>query len=1485
MQNMFLQEAEKYAKQNYRRRIWRKIVRVMACAVVFCTTYALILPAITLEKTQCSLDEHTHSESCYEKVDSESIASLDCTYESLGVHVHTSDCYNGENQLSCGQADYLIHVHNADCLDENGMIVCKIPEVSAHEHTDACYRVVETEPSEIETTGAETIHSHGDDCYTAQRGELICQIPETEGHTHGQTCFTQGELVCQLTEQKGHTHGEECSEIVLVCELTVEPHLHGDGCYTQLVCDIPEGEDHTHTEECSGTVLICDMTKQPHTHTDGCYETHSLCDLPETEGHIHGVACYESLLTCELGEEAAHYHTDNCYEMVSVLVCGLEEGVAPAATEETLEAAQPELELICAEPVAQVHIHNADCYVEVAAEEDPLTCTITENHIHEAGCYDESGKLLCTLPENHTHSSICYGTWKLICTQEEHTHDLVCQNDPEADVETETDWMAIFADVTLTGEWDEDLLAIAQSQLGYQESTRNYEVMEDGETIKGYTRYGDWYGMPYGDWDAMFVSFCLNYAGVSGFPQDSSSSSWVAALRNQNMYAPASEYIPSTGDLIFFDWNSDASADHVGIVSGYFPAEDQNTAQIQCIEGDSDNAVCITTYSQTDPTILGYGLLPGKERIPEEEENPEEEYQINLDINLGPVVILTAEEKAAEKSATEGKMMFAAAPRSTTDLKDYLDSDVEVERSFFLTLTDNEHKELPKDENGNFIAEPGVPYELTLTVNSEDGFAPGAYTYQLPAGLTVQGGSGDLVTDKNVKLGTWSIDENGLITLVFNQDANTHTKVKLSAQMGIQFKETTTRVEFDCEINVVIKKPPEEEEIEIQMAKWGGSDNGTSITWQVRVVGHEGAKIAGTLVTDTITSGNHSYTDQNRQNTIVVNASGGQGVWHKWTVKVDDPNLKYWTDTGWQYQMPETVVCEHCGQRITLADDWTYDFYYTSTPEASDTNGTVHYTNRAEFGEYEKEGIAQIKYGTGPMGVQKTGSFQGDEEGGKFVWTVKVQLPGMSAGQKAVHNWRLTDGMNVKDANGTEPDGEKVLKPHNDMDLSVVTITRNGVTTTLNRIENATDADEIVWDSDEIGWNGEIQWIEFYCRCHCTEATCANWKNGKCDDVDSNGFCLCWTIQDDVEIVFTYETDAKDIIEYYGENAKLITNLAELWYGPYWQAGYDAEVKIPSLFEKTLTDDFGTNDPNHPEKRYIASYTITLNEAKQNLSPDGTPITIVDEMTDSLVYIAGSMVITEEALNGETKVLTYGTDYTLTYDGSDRADNMHVLTIELKNPQQAMYTLKYDTSINIKGNITEAPSYQNWAKVTIWGKNLTADTDKLLYTDINFAAKTYQVDIVKTADGTNALLPGATFGLYNEAGGLIVSQTTDENGELTFVTSITDGIILLEHIPYYIQEIEAPEGYMLDTTKYWFYFCDQEDGCTEGSGIKEQHPNAVRIPGNKIHTFELKNTMYYELPETGGTGNQMYTMAGLLLMLISAAYLMYSNYFRRREEL
>lgn len=588
MQKTLPEKAEVYAKQNYRRHIWRKIVRVMACAVVFCITYALILPAITMEKNPCDLEEHTHSESCYEKVTPEGAGTLTCTYESLGVHVHTQDCYNSENVLICGQADYLIHEHNDDCLDENGAIVCQLPEVSAHVHTDACYRVVETEPVQTDA-----VHIHSDDCYGTEQGVLICQLTETEGHTHGQSCFTQGTLVCQIPEQEGHTHGEDCSETVLVCELTVEPHVHGDSCYQQLTCEM----DHTHTEECTGTVQVCDLTELAHIHTEGCYETRSLCDLPETEGHKHGTDCYEWLLTCELSEEPAHQHTDECYEMVSVLICELEEGVTTTATTETQEVAEPERELICTEPAAQVHIHSEECFATEDAGEDTLTCTLPED-------------------ENHTHSTICYGTWELICGKEEHTHDLVCQNDPEADVETEADWMAAFADVTLTGEWDEDLLSIARSQLGYQESTRNYEVMEDGETIKGYTRYGDWYGMPYGDWCAMFVSFCLNYADIprDAIPYEASCPDWIEALQDTDydLYRPAGEYTPVPGDLVFFDWEEDGISDHVGIVAEMIPATEEEPAKIKTIEGNVDDQVAELEYDLNDSTILGYGQLPEK---------------------------------------------------------------------------------------------------------------------------------------------------------------------------------------------------------------------------------------------------------------------------------------------------------------------------------------------------------------------------------------------------------------------------------------------------------------------------------------------------------------------------------------------------------------------------------------------------------------------------------------------------------------------------------------------------------------------------------------------------------------------------------------------------------------------------------------------------------------------------------------------------------
>ena len=69
---------------------WKRITLALSCVVVFCVVYALTLPAITLEgKTICGMEEHTHTEECYQD------DKLICDKEE---HQHTEDCYEKEEE-------------------------------------------------------------------------------------------------------------------------------------------------------------------------------------------------------------------------------------------------------------------------------------------------------------------------------------------------------------------------------------------------------------------------------------------------------------------------------------------------------------------------------------------------------------------------------------------------------------------------------------------------------------------------------------------------------------------------------------------------------------------------------------------------------------------------------------------------------------------------------------------------------------------------------------------------------------------------------------------------------------------------------------------------------------------------------------------------------------------------------------------------------------------------------------------------------------------------------------------------------------------------------------------------------------------------------------------------------------------------------------------------------------------------------------------
>ena len=598
-----LRGAEKYTKVHKRKRLRHRVVTVLAGVVVFCTTYALILPAITLEK-QCDIPEHTHTDACYAQVTSVEKRVPVCSAKTLEIHRHTADCYDADGNPTCGYADFVVHSHDSRCYDETGNLWCPLPEIEAHRHTADCYALPEE-------------HTHAEGCYTSVRGDLVCGE-----HVHTDACYTEtAVLACGLEESEEHRHDESCYETSreLTCGIDSD-HSHTDACYEWeqvLSCDLP-----TEPAEDAQPVLVCTKPEIVlHRHTPDCFDADGnlICGQTQVLEHQHSDACFETVaepvdtgtLTCT---DTAHVHTARCYGTWE-LVCGQEE-----------------------------HTHSEAC-----KPEETVFCG-KDAHTHGEACRDENGELVC-------------GT-------EEHTHSLACHADPGADVETAELWEQTFAGVTLTGNWRQDTLAIAETQLGYAESTKNYVVAEDGETVKGYTRYGAWCGEPYGDWNVMFLTFCLHYAGVEGVDRDCGG--WVTSWADA--FEPAQSHTPAVGDLVLFDRDGDGTADRAGLVAQI------TDSGFAAMEGDAEDAVRLLTYGADDPGILGYINLP---------EGPKE-FTLTAQTETGITVTITGESASLPYPARE----ITVTVTEVTDgerraIRDQIlgEEQAEPERSYLLDIT------------------------------------------------------------------------------------------------------------------------------------------------------------------------------------------------------------------------------------------------------------------------------------------------------------------------------------------------------------------------------------------------------------------------------------------------------------------------------------------------------------------------------------------------------------------------------------------------------------------------------------------------------------------------------------------------------------------------------------------------------------------------------------------------------------------------------
>ena len=335
-------------------------------------------------------------------------------------------------------------------------------------------------------------------------------------------------------------------------------HIHTEACYSvgnHLVCGLEENPGHMHTADCYTRVrgdLICQDIGGNHIHSDDCY-------------------AWTEELSCGLEEgEGAHTHSEDCYEQERVLICGLE------------EAALPEDSPLFEEPAP-----------EPSPDEDPAL-------------FEEPEETPQPTPAPEPTMNPGDGIVSLL--QLERELSFAAHSDPTADLEDAVDWWKMFSGMELSGNWRDDLLKVADSQLGYTESELNFDDT-DPWNPKGYTRYGAWYGIPYGDWCAMFISFCLYYAEIpdSVIPYNCYCDDWVFQLRNLGLYRHWDQgYTPKPGDFVFFDFDMDEHAEHVGIVKDV----NLDKGWITTIEGNRYNYVEEFVLNMDDYAIFGYCELP-----------------------------------------------------------------------------------------------------------------------------------------------------------------------------------------------------------------------------------------------------------------------------------------------------------------------------------------------------------------------------------------------------------------------------------------------------------------------------------------------------------------------------------------------------------------------------------------------------------------------------------------------------------------------------------------------------------------------------------------------------------------------------------------------------------------------------------------------------------------------------------------------------------
>lgn len=558
--------------------------------------------------------------------------------------------------------------------------------------------------------------------------------------------------------------------LAMLTSLSVSWRLHQVGTAlttdNEYCCGM---EEHVHTDDCYTEELVCGYEEGEPEDPDSAFSVDSEPTTEEPEAEPEELEPEET-------EPEVHHHTADCYETVLVehkeLTCGQEEHTH----DETCPVDPDTGDFLCG---FEEHTHTDDCYTTETETEEKLVCGYEEGEVLSDGAADDDGiaaledtntatsvaddssSEAVSEPVLHHHTEACYEK-VLTCTIPEHTHTLECLADYSADVETDDDWQKY--SVGLSDNWNEALLAVAQEQLGYKESEKNFqtdEALGDIIDVHHYTRYGAFYGNPYADWDVAFIAFCQHYAGIpkTEIPQrlglealraDMDAMGFAYLTEGEDA---AYEAIP--GDVVTYNKNGTADDETIGIV------ETVGDDSLTVISGAVEGAVAEVTVPFTDvtSTILvdqAYSDYVGEPDDPDGSHDDE-------------IAVQPADEKDAAVYASEGDIFNIDPPAVNLN-------DSTVQNNLGLTF---EFQKLVGDvyvkADSNGVIEEGDNVQVVVGFKAPAGtFKRGqngnkAY-YKLPYKLAEPLSNKGITDDHDKTIGRMDVNTDGLVVITFSDD-------------------------------------------------------------------------------------------------------------------------------------------------------------------------------------------------------------------------------------------------------------------------------------------------------------------------------------------------------------------------------------------------------------------------------------------------------------------------------------------------------------------------------------------------------------------------------------------------------------------------------------------------------------------------------------------------------------------------------------------